>query len=289
MLLTESHLGGSNPSTTANIMEILNIKEKDLSIIIPLKNGHTLLYTTFIHLFKHLNIEIELETNSNKILNNVYIFVRNPMDRFFSSYFWLDYMSKSGEFNYKNGIIDIIKNTAVYDIDSYINRYEIFLKECNDFHYIPQSSQILRSNNKIYKEEIIDSQTNLKLLYDTKFGLNYKIFKIEDIDTTIEKNTLSLINKNIGFDNKLEGIAFNINKFDFLEDHPNEVSFLFSTFYLYFKNIYKTTNHHKNIDYTNRVKFSEYNIVCSLTENERVFFGYNKKIIDSKIFKKNMI
>ena len=54
-------------------MTILNIKEKDLSIIIPLKNGHTLLYVTFVHLFKHLNIEVE--TKPTEILNNVHIFV----------------------------------------------------------------------------------------------------------------------------------------------------------------------------------------------------------------------
>ena len=123
MLLTESHFGGSSPSTTANIiMEILNIKEKDLSIIIPYKNGHTILYMTFIHLFKHLNIDISLENKPNNFLNNDHIFVRNPVDRFFSSYYWLINMTKNGEDKYKQDILNLIKNTNTHNIDNYINR-----------------------------------------------------------------------------------------------------------------------------------------------------------------------
>jgi len=290
VLLTESHFGGSSPSTTANIiMEILNIKEKDLSIIIPYKNGHTILYMTFIHLFKHLNIDISLENKPNNFLNNVHIFVRNPVDRFFSSYYWLINMTKNGEDKYKQDILNLIKNTNTHNIDNYINRYDVFLKECDDFHYIPQSSQILYSKNKIYKNEIIDIKTDLKLLYDKKFGVGYKILKIEDIDKVIEDNMSSLINKNFGFYNKLNTKAFNESKFDFLKDYPGDVSFLFSTFYLYFKNIYKITKHHINIDYTKEVKSTEYKTVCSLTENESIFFNYPERRVDKNIFKKSLI
>ena len=269
-------------------MTILNIKEKDLSIIIPLKNGHTLLYVTFVHLFKHLNIEVE--TKPIEILNNVHIFVRNPIDRFFSSYYWLDYMTKVGSEDYKNNLITLLKKTNISDIDSYINQYRNFLIECDDFHYIPQSSQILYNiKNKTYKNELIDIQTDLKLLYDEIFGLNYKIFKIENINKIIERNTSTLIKKNIGFDRNFETPAFNLNKFDFLEDYPNEVSFLFSTFYEYFKSIYVKTNHHKNIDYTNKINLYQYKLVCSLAENERTFFGYDLKEIDYNVFKKALI
>ena len=268
-------------------MTILNIKEKDLSIIIPLKNGHTLLYVTFVHLFKHLNIEVE--TKPTEILNNVHIFVRNPIDRFFSSYYWLDYMTKVGSEVYKNNLISLLKKTNISDIDSYINQYRNFLIECDDFHYIPQSCQILRTEDKIYKNDLIDIQTDIKLLYNKNFGSNYKIFKIEDINKIIEGNTSSLIKKNIGFDGSYEPIAFNLNKFDFLEGYPNDINFLFSTFYQYFKNIYTKTNHHKNIDYTDRINLPQYKLVCSLTENERTFFGYDLKEIDYKVFKKTLI
>lgn len=270
-------------------MEILNIKEKNLSIVTTFKSGHTLLNITFIHLFKHLNINVEIENNPNKILSNVYIFVRNPNDRFLSSYFWLCHMLKYGEDNYKNGIKNLIETTKIYDINSFISQYRTFIKECDDFHYIPQSSQILYNNRNIYKDEIINGQTDLKLLYESKFGLNYKIHRIEDIDKVIEKNTLSLINRNIGFYNKLEVSEIGLNKFDFLENYPNEVSFLFSTFYQYFKNIYNSTEHHKNIDHTSEITLYDYNLICSLTETEYVLFGYDKKDLTNKIFKKTLI
>ena len=154
-------------------MTILNIKEKDLTIIIPVKNGHTLLYVSFIHLFKHLNIEVEVKPSG--VLKNVHIFVRNPIDRFFSSYYWLDYMTKVGSEVYRNNLITLLKKTNICDIDSYINQYRNFLIECDDFHYIPQSCQILRTENKIYKNELIDIQTDIKLLYNKNFGSNYKI------------------------------------------------------------------------------------------------------------------
>lgn len=270
-------------------MEFLNIKEKDLSIIIPLKNGHTLLYTTFIHLFKHLNIEVKFENEPNKVLSNSYIFVRNPIDRFFSSYFWLEYMSKIGDEGYRDGIINCMELTRVSNIDSYIRNYSNFINKCNDFHYIPQSSQILYNDKKILKEEIIDTQFDLKSLYEYKFGLNYNIFKIEEINKNIKKNTSSLIDKNIGFDDKSNSIGFNMDKFSFLEDFSSEVSFLFTTFYSYFKNIYESTTHHKNIDYVNKITLYEYDMVCKITKNEYDFFEYDKKVIDCKLFKKNMI
>lgn len=269
-------------------MTILNIKEKDLTIIIPLKNGHTLLYVTFIHLFKHLNIEVE--SKPSRVLNNVYIFVRNPIDRFFSSYYWLDCVIKDGSEIEKSDLKALLKKTNISDIDSYIHQYENFLTECNNFHYIPQSCEIFYNlRNKIYKSEIIDPQTDLKLLYDENFGLNYKIFKIEDITKTINEGISTLVKKNVGFSGDHNTHAFKLNKFDFLNDYPNEVSFLFSTFYQYFKHIYIMTNHHKNIDYTKKVKFTEYDAVCSLTECERVFFNYELKVVNRKDFKKTLL
>jgi hypothetical protein len=270
-------------------MEILNIKEKNLSIVTTFKSGHTLLNIAFIHLFNHLNIKVEIENNPNKILSNVYIFVRDPNDRFFSSYFWLFHMLKYGEDDYKNGIKNLIETTNVSDISSYINQHPIFIKECDDFHYLPQSSQILYNNKIIYKEEIVNSRTDLKLLYEAKFGLKYKIFKIEDIDKIINQNTQTLINRKVGFVDKLKVAESEIDKFSFLEDYPNETNFIFSTIYQYFKNIYKSTNHHRSVICPDEITLYDYNMVCSLTNNERIFFGYNKKDTLEKIFKKTLI
>ena len=291
MLLTESHFGGSNPSTTANTMEFLNIKEKNLSIIIPLKNGHTLLYTTFIHLFKHFKIEVELETDQSKVLNNSYIFVRNPIDRFFSSYYWLEHMSNVGETKYKENILKNMELLKINDVNSFIQNYENFVNLCNDFHYIPQSSQILFKNNQYIKEEIINPSINLNELYENKFLKNYNLFKIEDINHVIEENVNLLISQNIGFKDKMIYSSFNLEfkNFEFLNEFPKEFNFLFITFYSFYKNYYQFIQHHRNIDYISKITFHEYEKVRKITKNEYDFFEYDKKVIDYKLFKKNMI
>jgi hypothetical protein len=256
-------------------MEFLNVKEKNLSIIVPFKSGHTLLRTTFIHLFKHLNIDVELEFNPNNFLENVYIFVRNPIDRFFSSYFWLYYMLNDD----KESI----------NISNYIRNYENFLEKTEDSHFITQSTYILYNYEKLLKNEIINNEIQIKSLYENKFGTNYKIFKIEDIDKIIDESKQNLISKNVGFENKFEALAFNMDKFNFLETLPNESSFLFTTFYLFFKNLYQTSTHHKNISYVDKVTLQEYQKVSKITKNEYDFFGYDEKIIDEKLFKRNVI
>jgi hypothetical protein len=269
-------------------MDILNIKEKDLSIIIPYKNGHTLLYTTFVHLFKHSNIEFEFEGNVSKILGNSYIFVRNPIDRFFSSYFFMEYMSQFGKCSWSEYVKRLVESTNIYNINSFIKDYDNFLNVCDDPHFIPQSSQILCNNQEIFlKKEITNGDINL--LYENKFGKNYKIFKIEDIDEIIEKNTLNLISTDIGFNEMFHTPAFNVDKFDFLSDFSGEMNFLFSTFYFYFKNLYKISTHHKNVSYIDKITLDDYKKVCKITNNEYNFFKYDEKIINQKLFKKKLI
>ena len=272
-------------------MKILNIKDKDLSIIIPYKNGHTLLYTTFTHLFKHLNIEFEMEGDVSKFLGNSYIFVRNPIDRFFSSYFFMEFVSKLGTGIFSKRVKHLVNYSKIYNINGFIKDYDNFINMCDDTHFIPQSSQILYINGEVLlKKEIINSEIDINLLYENKFEKNYKIFKIEDIDKIIQENTLNLISKDIGFSDNFNSIAFDVdNKFDFLSDFPNEINFLFSTFYFYFKNLYKMSSHHKNVNYVDKITLEEYKKVCKITNNEYNFFKYDEKIIDEKLFKKRLI
>jgi hypothetical protein len=273
-------------------MDILNIKEKDLSIIIPYKNGHTLLYNTFIHLFNHLNIEFEMESDVTKILGNSYIFVRNPVDRFFSSYFFMEYVSRFGVGTHSDSVRCLVESTNIRNVNAYIRNYNMFINVCDDTHFIPQSSQILYKNQQIFlKNEIINDEIDMNLLYENKFGKNYKIFKIEDIDGVINENTLNLISKNIGSDERFNSMAFNTFKyeFEFLNDFSIDTNFLFTTFYFYFKNLYQTSTHHKNVNYIEKITLDEYREVCNITKKEYSFFQYNEKVIDRKFFKKSLI
>ena len=273
-------------------MDILNIKEKDLSIIIPYKNGHTLLYNTFVHLFNHLNIEFEMESDVTKILGNSYIFVRNPVDRFFSSYFFMEYVSRFGTEGHSDDVRRLVESTNIRDINTYIRNYNMFLSMCDDTHFIPQSSQILYNNQKIFlKHEIINGEIDMNLLYENKFGKNYKIFKIEDIDGVIKENTLNLISKNIGSAGRFNSMALNTFKyeFEFLNYFPIDTNFLFTTFYFYFKNLHQKSGHHKNVNYFEKITLQEYREVCNITKKEYSFFQYDEKVINQKLFKKNLI
>jgi hypothetical protein len=64
---------------------------------------------------------------------------------------------------------------------------------------------------------------------------------------------------------------------------------MFSTFYLYFKNLYQVSLHHKNVNYIDKITLEEYKKVCKITNNEYNFFKYDEKIIDEKLFKKRLI
>jgi hypothetical protein len=273
-------------------MKILNIKERDLSIIIPFKNGHTLLYTTFVHLFNHLNIEFELEGDVNKILGNSYIFVRNPIDRFFSSYFYMEYISQFGVGTHPDSVRCLVESTNIHNVNTFIRNYNMFISVCDDTHFIPQSSQILYNNEKSFiRNEIINGEIDIKLLYKNKFGKNYKIFKIEDIDEVIKENTLNLMSKNIGFTDRFNSMAFNTFKFEFefLNDFSRDTNFLFTTFYFYFKSLYQTSGHHKNVNYIEKITLREYLEVCNITKKEYSFFQYDEKVINKKLFKKRLI
>jgi hypothetical protein len=131
----------------------------------------------------------------------------------------------------------------------------------------------------------------MNLLYENKFGKNYKIFKIEDIDEVIKENTLNLISKNIGSDDRFNSIAFNTFKceFEFLNDFSIDSNFLFTTFYFYFKNLHQTSKHHKNVNYIEKITLDEYRKVCEITKNEYLFFQYDEKVINRELFKKNLI
>lgn len=270
-------------------MNILNIKEKDLSIIIPFKNGHTLLYTTFVHLFNHLNIENRMEGDINKILGNSYIFVRNPIDRFFSSYFYMEYILKFNVGTHSERTKRLVESTHIHNINSFIEDYNNFVSICDDNHFIPQSCQILDKNCESFlKKEIIKCEIDINLLYENKFGKNYKIFKIEDIDQIIKKNTFDFTYGNITFDDRHNFLESNVSKFDFLSDFTGEINFLFLTFYFYFKNLYQMSKHHKNVSYVDKITLEEYEKVCKITDNEYKFFKYDKKIIDKKLFIKSL-
>ena len=266
-------------------MKILNIKEKDLSIIIPLKNGHTLLYNTFVHLLNHLKIDFEFVHRSSPTLNNTYIFVRNPIDRFFSSYYWMEKMIETDE-SFKIEMEKILKLNKINNIGSYIENYENFINNTNDFHFLPQSTEIFFFEDSLVKQEIVDSVHDLKNLYETKFSKKYCIFKIEDIDIIVNNSIVSITNQDR---NRYETSCDYENEFfEFLNFLPKESNFLFCAFYSYFKSAFDI-HHHRKINYFENITYDEYRKVCKIVEKEYNFFNYEKKVFNYKTFLKKLI
>jgi hypothetical protein len=271
-------------------MEILNLKKYNTSFFIPVKNGHTLIYTTLSHLFQHFKIEIEFSFDTTTSLDKKIIFTRDPIDRFFSSYFWMKQMIEfDNDHEEKIKINDYLRSSKITDINSYIINYRTFLQFCDDFHYIPQSSQLLFYDNSFFKEEVLDGDLNL--LYKNKFKNNFKFIKIESINDVIKSNNNTIIKENIGFNDKLKKTAFNTDtiEFPFLSDFPAEFNFMFMLFYSYFKNLYGQREHHLNINYNDKVTKNEYSKVCQYTSNESYFFGYDQKLISDTEFKQMLI
>jgi hypothetical protein len=252
----------------------INLTKENTSIVIPFKSGHSMLFTTFLNLFKFMKIDYEIvHRNSSKKLDNVFIFTRNPIDRFFSGYFWLI----SSEPSY----IPVIEKYEIYDLQSYISNYLRFINSETNLHYLPQSSFIL---SKLSEPFDVDLFKNYRKKYDEYHTGNYKIFRIEDISSAVKSNYGDMMSKNVGIYptvTLLEDVKF--KKFPFLEMFSDDVNLLFMSFYEMLMKYNDLNQHHKHVNYYDMVSLREYNQVFNYFQYELNWFGYEK---DDEIVKK---
>ena len=68
---------------------VLSLPDCSVSYIIPFKSGKNLIGTTLSHLFRIHDINHFIREDLSGIQECCNIFVRNPVDRFFSCYSWL--------------------------------------------------------------------------------------------------------------------------------------------------------------------------------------------------------
>lgn len=270
-------------------MEHINLTKEKITIIVPYKSGHTLLYSTFIHLFKHYNIDFTIGATTDNFLENVYVFVRNPLDRFFSSYNWFEemYLRGDGDDNTIPRIKKYKESCNITDLKSYIRNYNEFIKICDDYHFLPQTSQILYSSSKnitITKKQPI---SDIEFEYNKKLGPNYKIFRVEEINDTIKINKDILNINGVGFFNKINNTLFNsdIKIFDFLNPFDDNLNSMFMIFYVYFKNLFDESGHHKKQTYLDKISEEDFCLSYLLIKREFDFFGYKPNEIDVKKLK----
>ena len=252
-------------------MPIIKINDRETSIHIPLKSGHRLLYSTFKELFNKFNISYEVNSSILPYGKTI-IFVRNPIDRFFSSYYWLDSLNEKSE------ISEILKKYKCFNLKDYISVYKELTAELNDFHYLSQSQEIIYDNVSLINDEKINHQQ----LYDNHFKLGYEIYRIEDVNLDIFENCKwATINEDYGFlTNNLKTI-FNQNSYkshqflNFVNEY-NEINLYFNLYYVYFKGIYDYSKHHQDKSYKKNISNSDYQKVYDMFKDEMKFFDYNE-------------
>jgi hypothetical protein len=251
-------------------MPVIKIKDYETSIHIPLKSGHRLLFSTFKELFNNFNIEYQVSSSLIPYGKTI-IFVRNPIDRFFSSYYWLHSLREENQI-----IGDVLKKYNCTSLKNFISVYKELSFDLKDFHYLSQSQDILYNNVALINEEKI----NYKQLYDNHYKLGYEIYRIEDVNLNVfESCKWATINQNYGF---LNSDVKTIFKPQFYQEHQflkfvkniDEIHFFFNLYYVYFKGVYDYSKHHQDKKYKQNISESDYELVYDMFKDEIKFFGY---------------
>lgn len=273
----------------------INTPEYETSFFVPFKSGNLVMYSALIEVFKLNNIDYAIIEKTDHEQKNCYLFVRNPLERFFSSYKWYDKIKKEYEQNLTNNtsikdhknIIDLFKNNYVNSLSDYIKMYKRFINNCVDFHYLPQTSFFITQT----KDNGVRANLNFNFRkeYDDRFKYNnYKIFRVEEIMETIKINNEFLNASAFNFPYIQNETLSNkeIKKFLFLKDFPDNVHYQFMVFYSYFMSYYDTVHHNKNIDYYDTISVDEYRNAYEVFFKEMLFLGYDEEInIKNKKFK----
>ena len=282
----------------------INIPEYKLSLIVPHKSGNTILYSTLVDILETNSIEFINTSNNDELEENCFLFIRNPIDRFFSSYNWYTRLKTlldsdrlktltTDQLSIMNESLKIFDDLEIDSLPKFIEKYKIFINNSNDTHFLPQSSFFLKRNADNGMRSNLN--VNIRKEYDARFeNRNYKFFRVEDIGDTIKLNKSLLMEggiKNFGLNKKDNVNKIELKKFPFLKDFPKNANHLFMVFYTYF-NDFLSENHHSKTPnyYHNDITINEYIKVCEMFKKECIFFGYDDEPNLNNIeFKKIMI
>jgi hypothetical protein len=273
----------------------LNVPQFKTTFIVPFKSGNKLIYSTLLEVFNLNKIEYSINSNSYDFEKNCILFVRNPINRFFSGYQWCqkiiagpeDILIKKED---EKKIIDNINLSNINSLSSYISNYKNFINLSEDYHSLPQTSFFLKRSQDVDIRSNIDY--NFRKEYDDAFVNNYRFFRIEEIDDIIKTNNEILISNEF---NKFEinGSILkneNIKYFKFFNTFPPDLNYQFMAFYSFFKNYFDYSNHHSNNNqyYYDEITKDDYLKVFEMFKKELLFFGYDDEIgVEINKFKNN--
>ena len=156
------------------------LPDYNIALQVTNKTGSLQMINTFILFFNYNNIkyqELNISFNIFDEKTQFYIFTRNPIDRFITTYNWF-MTSIDGP----DVVLNLKKKYNISDIESYINNYTKIMYEINDTHYQPQIFEILEFNQNNFN---IDLNTIKESLFK-RFKTNYTFLNMEMISTFLE-------------------------------------------------------------------------------------------------------
>ena len=239
-------------------MKSLYIKELDKSFVLLNKSGSLLLLNTLMDFCKYKNYYVTEGVNIN---SEVFIFVRNPIERLKTNFTWfLGYQDLCLKFfnEYDPKTMITLDNFKKF-VD---NQDEIY--KLNNSHFLPQKCDIMDKNQKFnLTNEII------KTIYPI-----YNFVQIEKFtDLVIESINNNNDNLLINYGNKKTNHKVIIDYF-LLNTFNSDDLVLFSALFLYNKKILDS-NHHSNktLEITNQFEKE----LFLLLEDEYLLYGYEIK------------
>jgi hypothetical protein len=282
----------------------INIPEYKLSIIVPHKSGNTIIYSTLVDILELNSIEFKPTLHRDEMEENCILFVRNPVDRFFSSYNWYVKMKKLYDLDELKNLtteqlitikesLKVFEDLEINSLPKFIEKYKTFINNSNDTHFLPQSSFFLK--REVDKGMRANLSLNIRKEYDMRFqNRNYKFFRVEDINEIINFNKSLLMRnglKNFGILRKDAVSKIELKTFPFLNDFPKNYNHLFMVFHTYFNDFLSENHHSKNPNYYyNEITINDYITVYNMFKKECIFFGYDDEPNLNNIeFKRNTI
>jgi len=252
-------------------MKGIYLKDYNIALQFTNKSGSLVMLNTIILFCKYNNIPFEylnIKINYKSLKTKFYIFTRNPLNRFITSYNWF--------INSDNANVYEIKTK--YNIDSiekFIEYYSNIMLEINDSHYIPQILDILEYEKQAFKLTSYNIKNKLK----DKFH-NYQFVKMETIgqyDTNFKMSYQYVNGVQDTTDTKLfehdYSNTFILNLFKEFDSIEYNTKTHFNLLYNSIKTILDIRHHKSNnrlelLDKVANVKFNIFDI-------ENVLYGYS--------------
>jgi hypothetical protein len=257
-------------------MKGIYIPDYKCAFITANKSGSRCVINTLIMFFEYNNISYEKLIGSNYNVNfntKYYILVRNPINRFFTTYSWLMRdISKVSDDEF-NIIQNVLKKYNIQTIEDYAINYKKLYDDLEfDTHFFEQYFSFIPPPN--YKNNGINiSRLELKKMFDFNFK-NYEFIQIEKLNDIVEhyKNNYILSDDDY-ISAPTQFMIDTFSEFNNLTNHQKKLS---NIFYNYIMQILDSKHHNKIETQKYKTKYKDIiiNKYMHLFKTEMVLYGY---------------